>query len=147
MKDEDKKLAFELFMNTDLTQREIAERLKVTEKTISAWKTAGEWEIQKAALNVTPKKTIAGYLMQLEKMRISISEREGQAWPTAAESDVIVKIARAMKMLQKDLTLTDYINAFEQLYKFVNSSNPKLAREILDFQNEYVQIKAKELSK
>lgn len=146
MKSEDKKLAYELFMSTELTQKEIAARVNVTEKTLSIWVKDGEWVVQKAALNITPKKTIAGYLMQLEKMRESISKRDENPWPTSAESDIIMKISKSMKMLQKDLTLTDYINSFEQLFKFVNTSDPKLARQLLDYQNEFVQIKAKELN-
>ena len=146
MKAEDKKLAYELFMSTDLTQKEISKRVRVTEKTLSAWVNDGGWQIQKAALNITPRKTIAGYLMQLEKMRETISAREESPWPTSGESDVIMKISKSMKMLQRDLTLTDFINSFEQLFKFINTSNPKLARELLDFQNEFVQIKAKELT-
>jgi DNA-binding XRE family transcriptional regulator len=146
MKEADKKLAYELYMSTELSQRDIAERVGVTEKTISQWKTQGRWDIQKAALNVTPKVTIAGFLMQLEAMRKSIADRKENPWPTAAESDIIMKITKSMKMLQRDLTLSDYINAFEQLFKFINTSNPKLAREVLDFQNEFIQLKAKELA-
>jgi transcriptional regulator with XRE-family HTH domain len=146
MKDDVKKIAFALFMETDLTQKEIAERVKVTEKTISQWKQTEEWEIQKSAMNITPKKMIAGYYIQLEKLRQDIAAREKNPWPDASEADRIHKVAKAMKLLQKDLTLSDYINAFEQLFKFINVSDPKLASAVLDFQNEFIQMKAKELT-
>jgi transcriptional regulator with XRE-family HTH domain len=146
MKDDVKKHAFALFMDTNLTQKEIAERVGVTEKTITQWKQAEDWEIQRSAMNITPKRMIAGYLIQLDRLRKHIEEREENPWPDASESDRIHKVAKAMKMLQKDLTLTDYINSFEQLYKFINVSDSKLANAMLQFQNEFIRNKANELN-
>ena len=138
--------AFALFMNTDLTQAEIAKRVGINEKTMSDWVRSGDWRIQKAANNVTRKKVIVGYLMQLEKLREEIDKRKEKPYPTSSEADIITKITKSIKSLEKGLTLSDYITAFEELTKFGMNVNEISTREFLSVMQEFVQLKAKEMA-
>jgi transcriptional regulator with XRE-family HTH domain len=145
-KADQRKLARELYLSTDLTQAQIAERVGINPRTVGLWANAEEWELQKAATNVTPRKTIAGYYMQLENLRKEIDKREeGQRYPNSKESDIIMKISKSIKMLQKSLTLTDYINAFEELTKFGLNIDHDLTKQFVIIMNEFVQTKAKEV--
>jgi DNA-binding XRE family transcriptional regulator len=145
-KAEAKKLAREYFLTTDKTQAEIAVIVHVNEKTLSEWKKAEDWEMQRAATNITPRKTIAGYYVQLERLRKQIEERPApDNIFTDREADRIVKISKSIKMLQKALTLTDYINAFEDLTKFGMNIDGDLTKKFIDIMHEFIQVKAKEL--
>jgi DNA-binding XRE family transcriptional regulator len=145
-KSDQSKLAREYFLTTDKTQAEIAKLVGVTAKTLGKWKEDEGWELLKAATNVTPRKTIAGFYLQLESLRKSIQDREeGKNFPDSKESDIIMKISKSIKMLQKSLTLTDYINAFEDLTKFALRIDPALAKSFISIINEFIQVKTKEL--
>ena len=145
-KSDQRKLAREYYLTTDKTQAEIAELVGVNQKTLSLWKQEEEWDLQKAATNITPRKTIAGFYMQLERMRLAIESREeGRNFPDSKESDVIMKISKSVKMLQKSLTLTDYINAFEDLTKFGLNIDAVATKQFVAIMNEFIQAKTKEL--
>jgi DNA-binding XRE family transcriptional regulator len=140
-----RKLAREYFLTTDKTQSEIAQLVGVNEKTLSSWKREEDWDLQKAATNITPRKTIAGFYMQLETLRKAIESRADKPYPDSKESDIIMKISKSIKMLQKSLTLTDYINAFEDLTKFGLNIDAGLTRQFTGIMNEFIQVKTKEL--
>lgn len=139
--------AYGLYMNTDLTQAQIAQRVGINQKTMSEWVRKGDWAVQKAANNVTRKKVIVGYLMQLQKLREVIDARPEHPYPTASEADTITKITKAIKSLERGLTLSDYITALEELTKFGMKINDKAMREAMPILKEFIQVKAKELAK
>lgn len=139
-------LAFRLYMDTGMRQSEIAEMVGVTEKTITQWKLKNDWETLKAAHGVTASEIIAGYLRQLKALKDDIAKRE-YPYPTPKDSDVIMKIAKSIKILQNDLTLSNYITACEQLLKFAMNMKPEIVQQLAALTREFVQLKAKELSK
>lgn len=141
-------LAYRLFMDTGMRQSEIAETVGVAEKTISQWKLKHDWAALKAAHGVTASEIIAGYLKQLQALKDQISQRAvGENFPTSKESDIIMKVTKAIKILQRDLTLSDYIACYEQLITFTMSVQPDLAKGLTSVCREFIQIKVKELSK
>lgn len=62
----EKDLAKVLFVNDGVSQKEIAERLKVTEKTVSKWAKEGNWEKLKTSLLVTKDNQLTGLYDQLQ---------------------------------------------------------------------------------
>src|SRR5688500_15949748 len=90
-----RKLAREYFLTTDKTQAEIDELAGVNQKTLSEWKREEDWELQKAATNITPRKTTAGFYMQLESLRLEIEKRKDRPYPDSKESDVIMTISKS----------------------------------------------------
>lgn len=139
--------AYALFMNSDLTQAEIAERVGVAPKTLSSWVKKDEWHTQKAANSVTRKRVITGYLMQLHKLQEEIQNRKDHPYPNTRESDIITKITKAIKSLEKGLTLSDYITATEELCRFGMNIDDKAMRQALPIIKEFIQVKARELQR
>jgi transposase-like protein len=144
-KSDTKKLARELYLSTDKSQADICKQVGVNPKTLSIWKREEDWDLQKAATNITPRKTIAGFYMQLEQLRQEIDKRTENRYPTSKESDTIMKMAKSIRMLQKSLTLTDFINAFEELTRFGLNIDSELTKKFMTIMNEFVQNKSKEL--
>lgn len=139
--------AYNLYMNTDMTQADIASRVGVAPKTISSWVTNDEWRVQKAASSVTRKKIITGYLMQLHKLREEIDQRSERPYPTSQESDIITKITKSIKMLDRDLTLSDYITATEELVRFGMNTDDKATLTAMGIIKAFIQVKARELQR
>lgn len=64
-----------LFVNDGLSQKEIAIRLNLTEKTVGRWVKTGEWEKLKVSMLVTKDNQLAGLYKQLENVMNEIQTR------------------------------------------------------------------------
>lgn len=130
-------------MNTSMTQKEIAERLSVTVKTISDWKDEGNWEALRAAKKVTKAALISNYYTILNTMQQQIADRRPpENVPTSKEADIMAKIGSQIEKIDKQSSLQDYILAFEEFLEFLLVRDPELARIIAPFQYEFLQEKA-----
>lgn len=68
-------LAKVLFVNDNISQKEIAERLKVTEKTVGKWAKEGNWEKLKVSLLVTKDNQLTALYGQLQAALDEIKTR------------------------------------------------------------------------
>lgn len=68
-------LAKILFVNEGVTQKEIAERLNLTEKTVSKWAKEGEWDKLKTSMLVTKDNQLTSLYRQLENLNNEIATR------------------------------------------------------------------------
>lgn len=64
-----------LFVNENISQKEIAVRVKVTEKTLTKWITEGKWEGLKKSMLVTKDNQLTALYNQLEIMINEIKTR------------------------------------------------------------------------
>ena len=71
----EKDLAKMLFVNENISQKEIAERLDVTEKTVSKWVKEGDWEKLKVSLLVTKDSQLTALYAQLQAVNDEIKTR------------------------------------------------------------------------
>lgn len=68
-------LAKRYYVNEGLSQKEIAERLKLTEKTVGTWVKKGEWDKEKVSLLVTKDNQITTLYGQLQAANDEIKTR------------------------------------------------------------------------
>lgn len=142
-----KKLAFDLYMSTELSQLAIAKTVGVRSSTVGKWVNDERWNEIKAADSVTRKRNIMNYQMQLAELNRLISSRdEGRRIPDSKEADIIKKLTAAIKDLDRSIHLTDYITVFEEFMRYLTPANTVLARQLIDYHTEFIQTKAKELS-
>lgn len=71
----EKDLAKMLFVNENISQKEIAERLFVTEKTVSRWVNEGDWDKLKVSLLVTKDSQLTALYAQLQAVNDEIKIR------------------------------------------------------------------------
>jgi len=71
----EKDFAKVLFVNDNVSQKEIAARLFVTEKTIGKWVKDGEWESLKTSMLVTKDNQLTSLYKQLETLNKEIATR------------------------------------------------------------------------
>lgn len=71
----EKDLAKMLFVNENISQKEIAERLDVTEKTVSKWVNEGDWDKLKVSLLVTKDSQLTALYAQLQAVNDEIKIR------------------------------------------------------------------------
>lgn len=68
-------LAKRYYINDGILQKEIADRLKLTEKTVSTWVKKGNWDKEKTSLLVTKDKQISDLYGQLASITEDIKTR------------------------------------------------------------------------
>lgn len=143
----DKRLiAHELYMRTEMTQKEIALQAGVGSDTISDWVRKGNWKELKAANSVTRAQVINNTLMQIKELQDEINGRE-KKYPTPKESDTMIKMSNLIRDLDKSLSLPDYISVCTEFIRYLSEVKPTLAKDVADSVNEFVQIKARQTTR
>ena len=137
--------AYDLFMTTNKTQKEIAKIVDVGADTLGRW-VGGGWKEEKAARSVTKDKVISNNLVQILNLQESINTRPNK-WPTPGEADTITKLTNTIDTLSGKVSLPNYIHTFDEFLKFLHKVNSGLAKEVADYTLEFVQSKARELSR
>lgn len=130
--DEKYAIAQDLFLETDKTQKEIAEIIHVTEKTLGKWKTEGDWDMLKSATTVTARKIIEN----LYKKAHALSED-----PKSKPNDIIQIANSIEKLSNKKVTISQIINVFRDFIIYAFTQDPEIAKEVNLLQKKYVDFK------
>jgi hypothetical protein len=128
--------AYFLFMKRT-PQKDIASRLHVTEKTITNWKTAGNWEAKRAAKTISMDELINKALMRINELLDSDD----------FSADSFAKAVSQLKSLQSENTVDNDILTFMDFQDYlirerINESLPEdFIKTVVRMQDNYVQIR------
>lgn len=127
-----KEIAKLLYINNDFTQKNIAEKIKVTENTIGKWIKDEKWDEQKKALSVSKTTLLKKMYSYLETI---LDKEEG-----SIVADRVVKITRAIERLQdKKASFENYIEVFQNFTNHVSKEDIELAKTIVKKQDEFIR--------
>jgi uncharacterized protein YjcR len=101
-KETEKEYAKLLFIKHNMEQKEIAAKVKVTEKTIGKWINDGKWREQKRSLIHTRTNIIQKFEEQLELWNGAIESREDKL-ASSKEVDLLNKLASGIKKLETEI--------------------------------------------
>lgn len=144
-----KKQAYELYCNTEMTQREIAEFLGVAERTMSLWVNAnkGEWRADRDMNSVTKLSIVKQYYKQLQALNEAIEGRdEGQRYPTPAEADLRLKIHKSISAFDKRYDLGTYKTVLDEFISWMHMHHPKEAGGIAMPSVEFLRQKMEQIN-
>jgi uncharacterized protein YjcR len=122
MKKGAKTLAQEMYLNRDYTQREIAEAVGATEKTIRAWIQDGDWEKMKSMRSVTRKQLLADSYSQLAAVNKKIQEVGGV--PTKELYDAKSILRKEIETLSGG-SMAEKIQTMEEFIHWLSRHSPK----------------------
>lgn len=122
LSNEDKKaIAYDLYMNTQLSQKEICSKIKITAATFTTWKKKYDWEVHKQAFSITAQNIISN-LMQ-KAYELSTADK--------INPDGVLKIVKSIEGLSANkVTISNIINVFKDFTKWEFERNPELAKKI-----------------
>lgn len=132
-----KDLARSLFITGDYTQKVIADRVGVTEKTMSQWVNAGNWEVQRKSLLTSKKEQLTFLYSQLDAIKKELQEQERAA--NSKEADSILKLTAAIKNLETESGVGEIIEVFTRFSKWLSKENLKLAQELINYMDGFIQ--------
>lgn len=153
-KDNEKQIAYTLYVDQCLTAKEIATKIHVSEKTIGKWADVGNWKEIRLSKQTTNETLIGKYkelLNSLLDKRLKIEKTQDKNDDDKSEYNGIIdemsKLSAIIDRLQKDGTpsLRIHIVCLEKFMGALHNAQPKLFMQLIDFQMEYLQILADEL--
>lgn len=131
-----------LFTSTSDTQKEIAARVCVTEKTLSDWINKEKWRKLKASLVITKKEELGRIYNQIFELNTAIESRqEGERYATNREADTLSKLAASAKSLEIETSVAEIINVFIDFTDWLRNENLALAQQLIELQDEYIKTK------
>lgn len=128
--------------NQTITQKEIAERVGVSQKTMSEWVKKFGWE--KLALNLllTRDNEYNNLLSQLAELNREINSREpGKRFPVKGEADTQKKLTASIRDLETDLSISENAQAFKDLVTFIKPEDPVFAKSLVNWADAFIKSK------
>lgn len=162
-KTKERQVAEKMFIDFHKSQKEIAEELGLTEKTVSNWVNKHAWKQRRdAKLNNTSTrseniKKVIGELTEcsLENMK---RIREAEARNDQAEvldlkkestriSQEIGMYQKALEKIEKDfkVSLSTYLEVMEEIFQALQSHDKDVYLKTIDFQKTHIQNVAQKL--
>jgi uncharacterized protein YjcR len=119
-----------------VSQKDIAERTGITEKTISAWKQEGNWEAKRAAKEIDINQLIGKALMRINEI---LDSKE------SFNADSFAKAVAQLKNLKQGNTVDDEVMCFMDFQNYVMQNRAELGvddafiKKLTKLQDSYVQ--------
>lgn len=138
-KKKEQDLARELFLNTDRSQKDIAEIVGVSQKAVSGWATDGHWAEMKKMREQTPERIVSDLYRELDEINTAIKNREaGTRFATSAEADARRKIISSIKDMMKEVTLPQYVHVIVALMDYLQNIDLEAAKLLTPLANDFL---------
>lgn len=138
-----KELARMYYMNGD-TQKVIAERVAVSEQTISSWVDKEGWAARRAGINVTRPELVNKALQALNKVLDQVYESDDIGMISTLP-DKLAKFASAIEKLDKKANIVSTIDVFMAFSRWIQyratwdkSITPEFLRNLNKYQDMYI---------
>jgi transcriptional regulator with XRE-family HTH domain len=131
-----------LFTQEKLSQKEIAEKVNVSEQTITKWVNAnnGEWKRLRQSLIVTKKEQLSRIYEQIDEITQEIQKREeGKRYVNSKEADILVKLTAAAKNLETDASVSVVIEVAMKFLDYIRPIDLEKAKEISGYFDSYIK--------
>lgn len=157
------KTARSLYIEQGKTAKEIAELLGVTEKTVGKWIAEGNWKKERDARMASPAnriENIQNIIGNLSEERLELDRKVKYAEEQSdtdevnrlykrisAIDDSVSKWNKTLETIDKDskVSLSTYLYVMDMIFKSLNSFDPKLFLQTINFQEQHVNDIAERL--
>ena len=130
VKEKERATAERLFVEDGWTAKAIAELLDVQEKTISGWRTKGEWDVKRGETLASPHKI----KQLLIKEIVNVSEGKD---PTI-DADGLSKLSKVLEAIQDRINPQIIISVIKLLDDWLAERDPKVAASMLDAHKQFI---------
>ena len=137
-----KEVAKTLFLKGDLTQKDIAEKVGISEVTLSKWVNVGKWGMLRSTLVATRDEHLARLYMQLGELNDRVMKRpEGERFVNSKEADTLSKLTASIRSLELQSSLTETINVCVAIVRWLRGFDLQKAKEVSTLFDTYIKGK------
>lgn len=131
-----------LYLKENITQKEIALRVGVTEKTLGGWIKAENWEQLKSSIVVTKEEELRRIYLQINELNTLIFSREvGKRFAIPSEADTLSKLAATSRNLETDTSIAEVIEVARGVLSFVRKDDLAKAQELSKIFDAFIKTK------
>jgi DNA-binding protein H-NS len=135
--------ARELFLQTELSNQQIADYLTVDRKTVSRWIKEEQWREMKHAATQAPGAILLDLYDQLTALNRNISSREPHLrFPTKEEALIQRRLLLTIKSVDRQHP-GNYMQTYSELIEEIKQADEQLAKEITKFADNIIKRKEK----
>lgn len=130
---EKKEVAKELFLQTTLTQKEIAEKLSISEQALTKWKQNENWAELKLSITSTEQKVYIKALKEIERL-----QEEGKF-----DSKAIAQYTRFLNQIRpkEEVKISILISGMIDFVKWLEPNDLELAQQFNQLQLDFISEK------
>ncbi|MCD6012459.1 MAG: helix-turn-helix protein [Flavipsychrobacter sp.] len=138
MENEKRTQARNLYLQSDLTQAQIAQLTGVSQKTISQYISDNKWDLIKERAKQIPALFLEQMNSEIEEINQEIASRPiGKRYPTSREAEVRRKIICSMDAIKERQSVGTHIQAIINFIAHVAEESPEHAHLITDYADKY----------
>lgn len=156
-KDRERRTAKLLYVDQNMTAKDVAERVGVSEKTVGDWVEKYHWKSERDAKNASPAKRISNIkqiisnlsdewllvdreIKNLERNNgdsVAINEKRGRI---KSIGDEVSKWNKTLENIEKDanVSLSTYLYVMEDIFDNLANYNRDLYIKLVDFQEHHI---------
>jgi transposase len=131
-----------LFLSENMNQKDLADRVGVTEKTIKSWIEQGDWKKLKRSTLTTRQNQLNLLYDQLDWLNLEISMRDIKA-ATIKEADIIIKLTSAIQKLEIETSVGETVEVARNFINYVRGTDLEFAKKCTTYFDLYIQTKMK----
>lgn len=138
-------LAKVLFTSQKLDQKIVAQRVDVTEATMSKWVNQFGWRELRNRLLVGKEEMLSNMYEQLDELNNAIKEKEkGKRYADTKQADIQVKLTAAIRNLETELAIADIVGAGTKFLKFMQTKKEwDKVTEFAELWNDFIHSELK----
>ena len=132
-----------LYLNTAMTQKEIAAKVDISENSMSAWVNDDKWDALKTALSITRESELKSLYKQL-----SLLNKQNEAWledddpNTNPDYDAVRKLTKSIyELSEKQSGVGEIILAQMDFITFVQQQNMEHAQLINNYSDAFIKTR------
>lgn len=123
-----------------ITQKELAKKVGVSERTMSKWVTNEGWEQLRQSVIVTKEEQLRRIYMQIEELNNAIFKRkEGERFASSKEGDTLNKLAAAARKLETEASIADVIEVSKRFLNWLRQSDFEKAKELSNLFDGFIK--------
>lgn len=124
-----KELAKFFYCQSQLSQKEIAEKVGISEQSISKWVNLEKWDTLKASITITKQEQLSRVYDQITALNNRIRE-EQKGIPSGADADILSKLAAVVEKLEKETSITDIVSVSMKFLEWLRRIDNNKAKEL-----------------
>ena len=129
-----------LYLKTTMTQKEIAEKISVTEKTLGLWVRKNDWEVLRASYTVTKEQELRRIYQQINYLNNTINDREeGKRFATSTEADILSKLASTARSLETETGLSAIVDTGILFLDWLRPVDFELSIKVSDYYDAFIK--------
>lgn len=141
-KKQENEFARMLYINEKLSQKEIAERVNVSEKTVGKWINVGGWDKMKRSMITVKDEQLSDMYDKLAKLNQTIKTNQ-ENLVSNKDVDTISKLTAAINRLEVETSIGETIDVAKKLIDFIRPVDLEFAKKVTTYFDTYIQSKMK----